>query len=636
MSLPTSAVLWIGRLLICSGILAAGIAIPQFMLQMRHALQDSHAIGMDERLTNVQVERSLWLVEQDGGRWGRYGWYLPPHEEGSVRIRLPVAEPGVLKMRVWAFAAGRIIARITSGNDVYNIPPAHLDGRIFELSVNGPSELMLSATNDTSEEQLVLDRFAVTWFSVNDRLPSVWPLASAAVLCLIGWGGVSWHSFPSGKWMVWLGCSVILMAAFMGFGQRWMLLDMARSLPVDPDVMGYVGLAKKLEWFTSEHGFYSGSFGEREPLHVGGLNLWFSMWGSTTGAARWYSVVLSTALVVVCGVFVWKVSDLILLGAAASWIVALHPVWIEESVRGLRLESMSLLILAVLSVWLWMQGWTGAIALGGMTGVFALLQTPALSIVLPLVWLCWLANCWRASKGWSLLTPSQWRWTQLGLASVLAVMLCLPHLYGLYKVHGDPSWPSYGYARWLANVEFSDRLGTPGFPSNEEFANSAYTGPRITYSEYLFGLHTIPRLIQGQIKGWVESTTYMTVSATPHMKDLIFLFQASGISAVIRQLTLWMVLLIGLSIGLTAWGWLVLWREPQYWWVPFLSIWGTWYSAYLYSARLIEPFRHTGHVYPLLLFCALCGGYRLFRYFMFRESQVRSRISPSVEVGDSK
>ena len=599
--------LWIGRVLICSGVLAAGIALSQFVPQMRQALQASRTIGMDERLTTVQAENSLWLAEQDGGRWGRYGWYLAPHEEGLVRIRLPASEPGILKMQIWVFAAGRTAARITGGADLYEIPSAHLDGRMFEVNVTGPSELMLSATNETSEEKLVLDRFAVSWFSVNDRLPSIWPLGSAAVLCVIGWGCVCWVSPSSKQWTVWLGCSVILAAAFIGFGQRWLLLDMARSLPVDPDVVGYVDLAKDLEWLTSEHGFYSGSFGEREPLHVGALNLWSRIWGNTTGSARWYSVTLSTVLVMACGAFVWRVSGYLLLGATAAWMVALHPVWMEESVRGLRLESMSLLILAVLSIWLWMQGWFGAIVLGVATGVMTLLQTPALSIVLPLVWLCWLVNCWQASRGAPLLMPSQWRWPQLGLASFLAVMLFLPHLYGLYKVHGDPSWPSYGYARWNANFEFPERLGTPGFPSAGEFEQSRYAGPRLTYREYLFTLHSFPTLIRGQAKGWLESTVYMAASLTPDLNSLIFLFQASGFRAAVQNLTPWMAIVFGCSLTTTLWGWVNLWMDLRYWWVPFLSLWGTWYVAYLYSVRLVEPFRHTGHVYPLLLFCLLWG-----------------------------
>jgi hypothetical protein len=137
----------------------------------------------------------------------------------------------------------------------------------------------------------------------------------------------------------------------------------------------------------------------------------------------------------------------------------------------------------------------------------------------------------------------------------------------------------------------------------EEFEKNPYAGPRITYGEYLFGMHSIPKLLYGQMKGWVESSVYMSVSHTPNLKSLVFLHQASGFSAVLWHLTAVTSVVFVCSLFLTALGWADLWRRPQYWWVPFLSLWGTWYAAYLYSVRAIEPFRHTAHVYPLLLAC---------------------------------
>ena len=241
------------------------------------------------------------------------------------------------------------------------------------------------------------------------------------------------------------------------------------------------------------------------------------------------------------------------------------------------------------------------------------MQSPALSVLFVLFWMGWLLNLWRERRGLRLISPYQWRLTHLTLASLLAVFLFVPHLYGLYKVRGDPSWPSYGYARWNANLEFPERFGSEGFPTAEEFSRSPYAGPRITYSDYLFKLHSIPRLVLGQIKGWVESTVYMSVSATPHLKALLFLFQASGVRAVLPQLRFSTLLIFAVLLGLTMIGWLNLWKHPQFWWVPFLSLWGTWYVAYLYSVRLVEPFRHTGHVYPLLLFCLLWGGYYAYQ-----------------------
>jgi hypothetical protein len=121
-------------------------------------------------------------------------------------------------------------------------------------------------------------------------------------------------------------------------------------------------------------------------------------------------------------------------------------------------------------------------------------------------------------------------------------------------------------------------------------------------------------LIKGQIKGWLESTAYMSTSLAPQVKELIFLYHASGAKAVMRHVTLAAIVVFMISLGLTVIGWFDLWRYPQYCWVPFLSLWGTWYAAYLYSVRLVEPFRHTGHVYPLLLFCLLWGGFQVYQW----------------------
>lgn len=71
-----------------------------------------------------------------------------------------------------------------------------------------------------------------------------------------------------------------------------------------------------------------------------------------------------------------------------------------------------------------------------------------------------------------------------------------PYLYALYKVHEDPSWPSYGYARSNANTEFRDRLRMV-----EEFEKDLYAGPRITYGEYLFGMHSTPKLLYDHMRG---------------------------------------------------------------------------------------------------------------------------------------
>lgn len=611
LTVPSRNFSWVGWLAAGCSIAAGVLAVPQCVSDLRAVLHTPEAPGFDEPLSRVQPGQVPWLIGQQGGRWGQYGWYLASGTEGRLRIKLPAVKPGVLRLRLWAYDPGYLSVTVAAGGVLHDVPVAHLDGRPLEIAVNGASELLLVASNEFGD-QLVLDRLAAAWFQTDDRLPALWPVAAVMTIGLAGWGWAIHRQGSPRAWMNWIGCTGILLLTAAGFAQRWNLFEIARGLPVDPDVVGYTAYAHSLGWFTSDHGFYSGTFQEREPMHVAALNLWFRFWGETFPAARWYTVCLSTLLVLAVGLFTWRLSGHWLLGTFAGGLMAFNPVIIEESVRGLRLESLTLLFVIVLSIWVWARGWIGAILLGGMTGLMALGQSPALAIVLPLIWLGWLVNVWRERREAGPLTPHRWRWPQLVLTSLLAVTIFLPHLYGLYRVHGDPAWPSHTYARWLANFEFPDRIGTAGFPAADEYASNAYAGPPITYGQYLFQLHSIPRLIRGQITGWIKSTVYMSASLTPHLNETIFLFHLGGFGAMARHVTPWMTVVFALSLALTALGWVDLWRHPRYWWVPFLSLWGTWYVAYLYSVRSIELFRHTGHVYPLLLFCLLWGGYGLY------------------------
>ena len=604
---------WMGWVLLCGGLFLTALAVFRFIPDMQAALHEPETLGLDEHLTNVQVERASWLSESNGGRWGRYGWYLAPKDHGSLRIRSPFSQAGVLKLRFWAYSAGALVINVTDGTNVYAVPSAQLDGRIIRVAVDGASEIVATASSELSEEQLILDRFAVAWSEAGDQLPSLMPLVFGIVLCIGGWLVIA-QRFSTYGWQQWAAGTAILVAMVVGVGERWESLDMARGFPVDSDVVSYMAYARSFDWFSQNHGFYSGTFGEREPLYVAGLDVWFRLWGDTFPAIRLLTVVASILLVPASGLFIWQISKSALFGGLAAWIVAVNPAWIEESVRGLRLEVLSLLLLFSISLWINARGWLGAFVLGCTIGALGLVQTPILTIMLGACWCGWGVASWMGRRQSTNFAFQHWRWPHLVLVSIVSIGLFVPHLYGLYTVYGDPSQPSKGYARWNANFEFPERIGTPGFPAAEDFAKNPYAGPPLTYREYLFGLHSVPTLLKGQIKGWLESTAYMSTSLAPQVKELIFLYHASGAKAVMRHVTLAAIAVFMISLGLIAIGWFDLWRYPQYCWVPFLSLWGTWYAAYLYSVRLVEPFRHTGHVYPLLLFCLLWGGFQVYQW----------------------
>lgn len=609
------------------GLLVALATIPSVYFDLCKVLHEPESLGLDDRLTNLNPDEAGWLTEWKGGRWGRYGWYLPRAETGKLRITLPGSAPGTLKLRVWAVEPGRISATLVDETGVRFISADQLDGRVLSYRVAGPGELQIVATNELEWEQLVLDRLAVVWWPAKERLPLFWPAGFALIFWLAGWGCRLNSRTTAGAWSLLLGSASILAAAVWGFHLRWDLFEMARFLPPDLDVVGtYMPMARSFRWFSADFGFYSGAFGPREPLYLILLNWWFQLWGDTYPAIKWYTVCASTGLIVAIGMFVWALSRLLWGGVLAAWIAAVNPALIDESVRGMRIETESLLFLAVVSLWLWGRGWAGAILIGAGIGLTSVLRTAAFSVFVPMIWLGWFLNGWCAWKGGGRVAPSQWRWPHLVLASLVALAIYGPYLHSIYKVYGDPSWSVNFQARWNANVEFSNRLGSPGFPSQEEFRQNPYSGPPITYTHYLFGLHSVPTLLYGQLKGWVESTLYMGASATPNLKPLIFLLHASGLRAVPGHLSLLTACTFVASVILMVLGWVVLWREPNLWWVPMLSLWGTWYAGYMYHARLIEPFRQTGHVYPLLLFCQLWGMIWVMR--RWRNSSLRSSATP--------
>jgi len=189
-------------------------------------------------------------------------------------------------------------------------------------------------------------------------------------------------------------------------------------------------------------------------------------------------------------------------------------------------------------------------------------------------------------------------------------MLFVPHLIGMQVRHGDWRWPGYGYARWNANMEFPERLNTPGFPTTEEFESSPYAGPRITYREYMFGLHTAWQVIRYQILGWIEMLGYQSLSSSRLIEPLMIhlvnknfngLFHVTGFS-IFLSVIVGAVACFSFFRGLA---------DKELWWAPWMLLWGTFYVAFLYHIRLVEPFRHTAHIYPLLVLVCIAGIRRL-------------------------
>ncbi len=602
---------------LAGGLLGLALGQPAFLTGLDRALVAQSEPGLELYLAGGPAQPAPWLLGVEGGRWGTYGWYLSPGQQGRLTIQLPGgASAGTLKIRLFGSDPGQIRIQLENGTTLQTLPAGLLNSGTTTLPVDsGMSRLVLTATNSGSAERLVLESVWAAWFPGTHALPSLWP-----VLLSLGVAGTGLlmltlpvvRDVPPGdprssELRLWLGCGGLYAAAVIGMALRWAEFDIVRGLPLSPDVLStWWPFARKFQWFSDAAGLYSGDFREREPFFVALLHYWLRLFGDTGSAVRLLTLCLSSLLIPAIGAFAWRVTGQWWLGVLGGVLVACNAEWIDLSVQGLRDETTALLFLGALSLWLWGRSWQGAISLGLMMGALFLARAPIVTVLLPFIWGGWLFKTWVSGRTGIRLSPSQWSWGHLIAATVIALGLYVPYVVSVARAHGgDFSWQSSWQARWNANFEFPDRIGTPGWPTRAEFEQDAYSGPRMTFGEYLFGLHPVSRLIFGQLKGWAESTVYMAASPAPNLRSIARLF--SGRDAAPQSVPVSDLLFFAALVFVLIVGWLKLLADPATLWIPLLSLWGTWYAAFMYGVRLIEPFRQTCHVYSLLVVCQLWG-----------------------------
>ena len=159
-------------------------------------------------------------------------------------------------------------------------------------------------------------------------------------------------------------------------------------------------------------------------------------------------------------------------------------------------------------------------------------------------------------------------------------------------------------------MEFQDRLGTTGFPTAEEFKKNPFSGPRISYGEYMFGLHSPLQVVTYQIMGWIELTGSLVLSLSSRSLPLSYHFMEHNVAGIgyVVDPSLIFSMVLGM-IALVAW--FMLFRDLKLWWVPLMLLWGTYYVAFVYHARVVELYRHSVHIYPLIIFLTLWGMERI-------------------------
>ncbi|MBI3321373.1 MAG: hypothetical protein HYZ91_03795 [Candidatus Omnitrophica bacterium] len=176
------------------------------------------------------------------------------------------------------------------------------------------------------------------------------------------------------------------------------------------------------------------------------------------------------------------------------------------------------------------------------------------------------------------------------LAATIAVFimagLYAPHHWNGYRLTGD--WFFYPNARWWANIEFA---GQPGWPSKlEMWRDTEGRELKMTPFEYFFGLHTIPELAVGNLRGLCKVVRHMEVVAF-HRR----VTRATGLHLGVVDGVFQLLGIVGLFLaGFT-----------RRWWMPLMLLCLLAHVVFLYDRGVVEPWRHTYHAFPLMVFGVL-------------------------------
>jgi len=414
---------------------------------------------------------------------------------------------------------------------------------------------------------------------------------------------------------------------------RWTHLIRARYEFVLPDAQGYRHIASEIpgkiaSYFPStprplltelfEAGFdgrtsplvvfYAGGNNGREPLWPWTLRFVFDLLGESAFQTRLSSLLFGA---VVCALTCWIGWRLLhpLVGLVGGVLLAYSTPHAANSIAGLREEFVTTLLVLLIGVLFagarrgapldWWR-WSGAGLLGA--GI-VLVRADMLPMSAVLVTAAALAM--------------RWPWRKWLAAGVLIGVLAGPMYVGYWFTHGDAFYPGTYGATVNRNLEFPERMGTPGFPSAEEYAGSWAAGPRISPMTYFFSYHTVPQFLEYMVRGLVR--IFPTV---------LFDFEPLLLRA----------FLVGLGV-------LIVMRK---WHVPFLLL-ATLLPFYAFMAGVPNPWvfpgRYAHHAYPYAELAAAAGlcavplaALSLWRRQRGRgiEAQTDWRESASTEVGTSR
>jgi 4-amino-4-deoxy-L-arabinose transferase-like glycosyltransferase len=360
-----------------------------------------------------------------------------------------------------------------------------------------------------------------------------------------------------------------------GAALRYAALVESVESPLDPDAQGYRLYAHHMSLF-SKTGFFSAQFGIREPMFILVVRAVYKLIGESDYHLRLVSFILSI-------IVIWVVSRIgrEMFGHGIGWmiglLVAMNRPLIGESTRGLRLELEMIVLLVYLFcafIWRRPEGIRKALMLGGVGGILVLVRSTHLPALMPL----------QALASYEKGRPKGVWLRNTAISMLIMIALVVPHRYNLYRIHGDPFWEMTQYARWNANMEFA---GKSGFPTREQLSIDTYVGPRITYWQYMFGMHTVGEILSGTARGYSK------------------LFRKMGECVNGEGWLWWPCAVVDSSIGILGLaGFALACFRRTYVWLPLAFMLVEFPPAFLYDRNLAEAYRLTFIGFPIVLFAA--------------------------------
>ncbi len=579
------------RLLIIAAALAAGWQLFSPAITFL-SQEDPSADKVAEDFYNGHVSHPQSLRRVTGFEPGPYGWYLPPGQAGELIYRVSLERPATRDTYLnlglnlsppvrgkaslsadghsyTTLAQNRSLDHLTDRLPVGGLVAGH---RTFYLKVAAEAPHNLRPGEDTPGAHIFYNLRVKSFASPPPTVPA--PAQAAAGLA---WFGVTF-SLLSRRGYKALPI-IFIMAA--GLFLRWSRLDAVAYGRAEPDALAYRQYIDRFTFsWSGDNGFYSGNFNEREPLFLAAGKAFFFLFGSSDTHLRLLSLFLSVAAIYAYWRLARRIFDSDFWGWLTALLLAVNIPLIVESARGLRLE-LELLLLAP---------WAGSFFAGKrftvpkaawsglLGGLLALTRFYYLPVhIIAALYAAFSRRHRRAVK----------KVSAAALTTILiALLLALPHKYGLYKTHGSFNYDTQYVTRWFANVEFA---GQPGFPSQEEVGGNAYLGNNVSYLHYVFGLHSFSEVAGTVISGYQKAwRNFDLIGYTDR-------FSAAGFI----DIAFTAMILAGL-IYIAA-------NRRDLLWLPLLVLLLLAVPIFPYGRGLLEKYRHLYHVFPLAAIIALLG-----------------------------